>query len=157
MKYLIRAIKYFLYFTIIFSLIIAALTLTGITHGDIHTMFKDDSWWKILLIFVAAGALYPSVGYMKKNAYFTGGLDANRPKIIEVLSTLGFVLEENAPEKMTFRCKNKFHRLTRMYEDRITLTPDMAGVVVDGLRKEVVRVVMHLEHHLRSEETAEEQ
>lgn len=154
-KYIIRGIKYFVYFTVIFTIILSALVLLKISDGDIHTMFKDDSWWKILLIFIAAGAIYPSVGYMKKNACFTGGLEANRGKIIEVMGNLGFEPEENGPEKMTFRCRNKLHRLTRMYEDRITLTPDLTGAVVDGLRKEVVRVVMHLEHALRSSEPEE--
>lgn len=157
MKYPIRAVKYFVYFSVVFSLILAALILLGISDGDIHTIFKDDSWWKVLLIFLAAGALYPFVGYMKKNACFTGGLDANRAKITEVMGNLGFVLEEDGPERMTFRCRNRLHRLSRMYEDRITLSQDLTGAVVEGLRKEVVRVVMHLEHFLRAQDSTEEQ
>jgi len=149
MKYLVRAVKYLVYFTVVFALILSALVLLKISEGNFQTMFKEDSWWKILLIFAAASGLYPLLGYMKKNAYFNGGLEANRSRIIEIMGNLGFVVEENSSEKMTFRCRNRLHRLTRMYEDRITLTPDLTGVVVDGLRKEVVRVVMHLEHHLR--------
>ena len=52
---------------------------------------------------------------------------------------------------MTFR-KKGVERLTRMYEDRITLTARIGGVDVDGMRKDVVRLAMGLESRFRRRE-----
>ena len=67
MRYIIRAIKYFLYISVLFSLIIGILVLAGVVSADINVMFKNG--WKsvgyILLLFAAVAAVYPNFGYGK--------------------------------------------------------------------------------------------
>ena len=67
------------------------------------------------------------------------------------MSGRGYVLESEDTGTMTFR-KKGVERLTRMYEDRITLTARIGGVDVDGMRKDVVRLAMGLESRFRRRE-----
>ena len=41
MKYFIRAVKYFFYFTILFVIIMAALVFIGVVKADVSLMFRD--------------------------------------------------------------------------------------------------------------------
>ena len=74
MRYFIRAVKYFIYFTLLFIVIMAILVLTGAAEGDISTMFKGgySALWKIALIFAVISAIYPSVGFIRKEAMIPG-------------------------------------------------------------------------------------
>ena len=49
MKYFIRAVKYFFYFTILFVVIMAALVFIGVVKADVSLMFRDGykSLWQI--------------------------------------------------------------------------------------------------------------
>ena len=49
---------------------------------------------------------------------------------------------------MSFR-KTGISRLTRMYEDRITLSAKGGTVEIEGMRKDVVRLAMGLESLFR--------
>ena len=53
MKYFIRAVKYFFYFTILFVIIMAALVFIGVVKADVSLMFRDGykSLWQIALLF----------------------------------------------------------------------------------------------------------
>ena len=52
---------------------------------------------------------------------------------------------------MTFRLKSHGARLARRYEDRITLEQTADGLSVEGLRKDVVRIVSRMEYRLGGE------
>ena len=51
---------------------------------------------------------------------------------------------------MTFRLRSKFSALFKMFEDRITMTRELGGFEVEGLTKEVVRIVGGLEYKFRA-------
>ncbi len=156
MRYFIRAVKYFFYFTAIFILIISVLVLTGAAEGDISTMFIGgySALWKIAVFFAIIGAIYPSVGFMKRIAATSCSWEENKDKIIAFMTNRGYVLETSGIGTMTFR-KTGVSRFTRMYEDRITLTAKIGGIEVEGLRKDVIRIVTGLESRLGNSSTEE--
>lgn len=153
LKYSVRAVKYFFYFTIIFIIIIALLLLTGAAEGDISTMFRGgySALWKIALIFAVISAVYPSVGFMRKDAMVSGSWEETRSGIREYMESRHYILEKEDTGMMTFRRKDIMSRVTRMYEDRITLSAKLGAVEIEGLRKDVVRIAMGLEHKFRGE------
>ena len=153
MRYFIRSVKYFLYFTLIFVVIIAILVFIGAADADISTMFRGgySALWKIALLFAVISAIYPSVGFIKKEAEIAGSWEEISDDIKDFMSGRGYVLESEDTGTMTFR-KKGMERLTRMYEDRITLTARIGGVDVDGMRKDVVRLAMGLESRFRRRE-----
>lgn len=69
MKYFIRAVKYFFYFTILFVVIMAALVFIGVVKADVSLMFRDGykSLWQIALLFAFVSAFYPRFGFIKRS------------------------------------------------------------------------------------------
>lgn len=154
MKYFIRAVKYFFYFSIIVTIIMAALVLFKVIDADIELMFRNgyDSLWHIALMFAVVSAFYPMLGFMKKETLIPGEYKDIRQEIVEHMQEKGYDLEAEKEENMSFRLRNKIHRLTRMYEDRISFTRNFSGFQVEGLRKDVVGIVYGLEYKFRNKE-----
>ena len=150
MKYFVRALKYFIYFILLFLVIMLLLVFTGAAEGDIATMFRGgySALWKIAAIFAVISAIYPSVGFIRKEAMIPGDLDRSGGAINEFMKGRGYVLENETPGSMSFR-KTGISRLTRMYEDRITLSAKGGTVEIEGMRKDVVRLAMGLESLFR--------
>ena len=63
MKYLVRAVKYFIYLMIILSLIIVVLIMTKMVESDISKMFVNgyDSLWQIALMMAVFALIYPKL------------------------------------------------------------------------------------------------
>lgn len=154
MKYFIRSVKYFFYFAFLTTLIILVLVLTGMADGDIETMFKGgyDAIWKMALFFVAVAAIYPKLGFIKRSIAYKGEWKDKREEVINYLKDKNFELESESPEVLTFRHRGTLDRLTRMYEDRVTLTLSPEGFDIEGLRKDVFRIATGLEYRLNPQE-----
>lgn len=153
MRYFIRAVKYFIYFILLFVVIMAVLVLTGAAEGDISTMFRGgySALWKIAVIFAVISAIYPSVGFIRKEAMIPGNWEEDKDIIKEFMGGRGYVLETEDTGTMSFR-KTGMSRFTRMYEDRVTLSAKIGGVEIEGMRKDVLRLAMGLESRFRREE-----
>ena len=69
MKYFIRSVKYFFYFAILTSLIIAALVMIGAVEGDVDSIFRGgySALWKISIFFAVVAAVYPKVGFISRD------------------------------------------------------------------------------------------
>ena len=153
MKYAIRAVKYFFYIVIIVAIMFGILMAVGYLDTDINSLFKNgyNSLWQIAIVFALLSALYPSFGFMKKDVIVPGEYNEIRPIVIKAMEERGYSLESEEGENLTFRRNGGLSRLTRMLEDRITLTSDITGFQMEGLRKDVVRLVYAIESKARGE------
>lgn len=153
MKYAIRAVKYFFYIVIIVAIMFGILMAVGYLDTDINSLFKNgyNSLWQIAIVFALLSALYPSFGFMKKDVIVPGEYNEIRPLVIKAMEERGYSLESEEGENLTFRRNGGLSRLTRMLEDRITLTRDITGFQMEGLRKDVVRLVYAIESKARGE------
>ena len=152
MKYIIRAVKYFIYFCVLLAIMLGILILAHATEANnIQDLFKDgyNSLLKIGVMFACIAAIYPIFGFQKKEAIIPGEYKEIRGGVIEFLESRGYKLESEQGEDLTFRYRSPVNRLFRMYEDRITLTRSISGFDVEGLRKDVVRLVHGLEQKMR--------
>lgn len=154
MKYFIRSVKYFFYFAFLTTAIIVVLVLTGMADGDIDTMFKGGSSaiWKMALFFAVVGAVYPKLGFIRKNVTFEGSWEEKRNEVTEYFRDRNFELESENADSVTFRHRGMLNRLTRMYEDRVTLTFIPGGFELEGLRKDVYRLSTGLEYRLNPQQ-----
>lgn len=154
MKYIVRAVKYFLYIIILLVLMMVILILLKVVDADISTMFRNgyDSLWQIALMFACVAAVYPTFGYMKKETLLPGEFAQLRPGILDYMQLRGYELEKEEGENMTFRLRGVAGRITRMLEDRITFKRVFGGYELEGLRRDVVRLGYGLEHKFRKEE-----
>ena len=152
MKYFVRAVKYFFYFTILLVVIMAALVLIGVVKADIGLMFRDGykSLWQIAALFALVSAFYPRFGFIRRSAMLKGEYSDLRGGIVDYMEARGYRLESEDGENMTFRLRSRFSALFKMFEDRITMTRELGGFEVEGLTKEVVRIVGGLEYKFRA-------
>jgi hypothetical protein len=150
MKYTIRAIKYFFYFATITTAIVLALVLIGAVEGDINEIFEGGykALWKIAAFFAIVAAVYPKVGFIKREIPVSRGWGDIKEETISYFRDRRYILESENGDTVTFRCKDIASRLSKMYEDRITLRCTPEGYEMEGLRKDVLRLAAGWEHRL---------
>ena len=150
MKYFIRSVKYFIYLSVLIVIIMTLLVLINAIEPDIDTMFRNgyDALWQIAVLFAAVAAVYPKIGYVSRNVTTEGDWDGDRTVIKQFMESHYYSLEKAKPGLMTFRHNGSVSRLSRMYEDRITVTSTEGGINVEGLRKDVLRIASGLERTL---------
>ena len=147
MKYIVRAIKYFFYFAILTSLIITALVLIGAVEGNIDAIFEGgaQALWKIAVFYAAIAAVYPKVGFINREVNVNRDWSEIRDEAISFFQDRRYELESETPDKITFRIKGVHSKLSKMYEDRITVTIVPGGYEFEGLRKDVLRLAAGFE------------
>lgn len=150
MKYFIRAVKYFFYFAFLTTAIVLVLVATGMASSDINELFEGgyNALWKMAIFFAIVGAVYPKLGFISRKIYVQKSKDEIRDAAVEYMSERSYGFESETPDSMTFRYRGTIGRLTRMYEDRIILTRTEDGYIMEGLRKDVMRLATGLEYRL---------
>ena len=154
MKYLIRSIKYFIYFSLMCTIIVSVLVLIGAVEGNIESIFEEGytSIGKIAIFFAVVAAVYPKVGFINRGISSDKEWSEVRNDVIEYMKERQWDLESETDGVATFRVRGVALRLSKMYEDRITLTRTPDGYQMEGLRKDVMRLATGLEHRLNSQE-----
>ena len=150
MKYIIRVIKYFFYVTIIMALILWVLTLLKVVEGNPEVMFRNGykSLWQIALMFLVVAAVYPRFGFGKRGARVAGDPAEHRGEIVAFMEERGYRLEKEAEGGvLCFVLRSPLRRVLKMWEDRITVTPELPGYVLEGISKDVIRLAAGLEYH----------
>lgn len=170
MKYVVRAIKYFFYYSIIFCLILGALVALKLVEPNVDAMFRNgyDSLWQIAIIIAVFAGAYPAFGFARRTALVAGTLEERRQDIIAFMDSRAYSFEKVTSDGgLAFRRKSVFQRCTRMCEDRVIIRPVLCGPAsgdsstdglepcgfeFDGLRKDIVTLAMGLETRLGNRE-----
>ena len=147
MIYTIRAIKYFFYFAFFAPAIILALVFIGIVEAAIHAIFEHgyDDLWKIALFFGAVAAVYPNVAFINRQVTVDGERNTVKEDIKRFMLERHYDLESEDAEGMTFRIHGLAGKISKMYEDRITIRWNADGFMMEGLRKDILRLATGLE------------
>lgn len=147
MKYLLRAVKYFLSLAVLFCLIIAALVAVKMVDADLSTMFRNgtDSLVQIAVIGAVFALIYPRFGYCERTVAVFGSIAENLADISEIMKVRGYVLESKDDTKAVFHKSFLLTRIMRLGEDKITITSDVRGLSVEGATKDVVRIITAIE------------
>jgi hypothetical protein len=143
MRYLIRAIKYFVQLMVVLTLIIAILMLAKVVDTDISQVFVNgyNSLWQIALIMASFAAVYPRFGYVKRQALVPGD-DAEASAVLSrVMEAHGYEVEQRRDGALSYRKRSAGDRMMRLWEDRITVERCMTGYELEGIGRDVVRLV----------------
>ena len=150
MKYIIRSVKYFFYFAFLTTAIVYVLIFIGAVNGDINDIFEGgyNALWKMGLFFAAVAAVYPKLGFVVRDV--EAGQEWNEIKgtAKEYFKSRRYQLESESADSLTFIRRSTAERISRMYEDRITLSKTESGFRMEGLRKDVLLAASGLEHTL---------
>ena len=154
MKYFIRSVKYLVYFTVMCGII---LVLTfhfstkpeGLTLMDM--LMVEGSIYKMLAFFVAVAAVYPALGFQKKEVYISN-FKENKKQIVELFENANYVIASESATSISFKLRNPFLRVLRLCEDYVTIDFSGNPIVMEGLRKDILRFSRGIEYICRSEE-----
>lgn len=152
MTYIRRAVKYFIQISLLLAVIIGVLMATGMVSKDISVAFQygwKSVWW-ILAIFAVMALAYPFFGYQKRMIRVNGDPALARDGIVEALKGRGYVLAGEADGVLKFHLSAPLNRAARMWEDTITLSPVLGGWEVEGLTRDLVRVIGSVESYFRN-------
>lgn len=154
MKYFIRSVKYLVYFTVVCGIILVitfhfSVKPEGLTLIDM--LLVDGSIYKMLAFFVAVAAVYPALGFQKKQMYVSN-VKEHRKEIVELFENANYVIDSESATSISFRMRNPFMRLLRLYEDKVTIDYTDYPVFIEGLRKDVLRFSRNIEYYICREE-----
>lgn len=147
MKYIVRSLKYFVYLIVILTLIIVVLVLAGFVEGDLSKIFVNgyDSLWQIALMMAVFAAIYPRFGFSTCTARFYGTPEEADAALGDVMERLGYKLEKQDGESRCYIKRAPFARLVKLFEDRITVRHVAAGLELEGLNRDTVRIASGVE------------
>ncbi len=157
-KYLIRSLKYLVWFAALFFIFIFIIVLVSnqYSFNDLFSaengMFKPGSLPKIIVFFIAIAAIYPALSFVKKEVIISKTFDDHRERIFEIFKSYGYCFVSEDEESVTFRIEKPYLRFMRMYEDQITLTKGEAPLILNGMRKEITRLASAIEYATRNDE-----
>ncbi|MGN1226254.1 MAG: hypothetical protein ACI4TL_03355 [Candidatus Cryptobacteroides sp.] len=142
MRYFIRSIKYFLYLCIVLLLFILILSMTGFIEGDIEHMFIHGYTSLLYMAAIVAvfAAIYPMLGYGKRNVRIKGESAEIEPELVKFMQSRHYVLCDKKGEDLTFRKASVLDRIVKMGEDKVRFTRVFGGYTIEGLTKDIVRL-----------------
>ena len=154
MKYFIRSVKYLFYFSFMCGIILVLTFHFSVKPEDLTLMdmlLVDNSLYKMLAFFVAVAAIYPALGFQKKEVYISN-FKENKKQIVELFENANYVIASESATSISFKLRNPFLRVLRLCEDYVTI--DLSGnpIVMEGLRKDILRFSRGIEYICRSEE-----
>lgn len=144
MRYLVRSVKYFVQLMVILAIIIAVLILAKVVSADISQIFVNgyDSLWQIALLMAVFAAIYPRFGYTSRIAVVPGDDEEAGAVLQRVMAAHSYIEVPAAkPECRCFRKSSVGDRITRLWEDRITVSRVATGYELEGIGRDVVRLV----------------
>lgn len=152
MKYIIRAIKYFLYLAILLTVFVLLLYAFNFVGGSVDQIFKNgvQSIKQIAIVIAVFSAVYPALGYGKRSVLIVGSYNEVRPGVIETMENLGYKLVKEEGENLSFVKRGAVQRVIAMYEDKMTFSRVMNGFEIEGRVKNQVRVISALEARFRA-------
>ena len=152
MKYIVRALKYFVYLTLMLVAFIVVLSLFGLVGSTVDEIFKGgaDSLWKIAGIVAVFAAIYPALGFGRRRLMVPGSFDQIRDNLVSAMAERGYELEKEDGENLSFRLRSKAGRLLHMYEDRLVFNRCLGGFDVEGRIRDSVRVISGLEYRFKN-------
>jgi hypothetical protein len=154
MKYFIRSVKYLFYFSFMCGIILVLTFHFSVKPEDLTPMdmlLVDNSLYKMLAFFVAVAAIYPALGFQKKEVYISNFRE-NKKQIVELFENANYVIASESATSISFKLRNPFLRVLRLCEDYVTIDFSGNPIVMEGLRKDILRFSRGIEYICRSEE-----
>lgn len=155
MQYLRRAAKFLIEFMLIFFVITGLVwSLTIRKGGEVpySQIFEEGAAPKLIIFFVAAAAIYPYLSFIKRRIHLNGNFADHRSIIVEAFRELGYIIEEETDNKIDFRMERSADRVTRFFEDRITVTKKDNPLVLSGYRRDLDRLVRNINYKIAAQQ-----
>jgi len=161
MRYFIRAVKYFLHLAVLVTALMAILIAIGMVPADIGQIFTGGwvSVAEIAALFLVFAGIYPKIGYARRTISLSGDWEEVCGMLRSYMSERGDYVEEEGKSRsksgdslrICFRARKLSTRIARTWEDRLTFTPTLGGVEIEGPTKDVAKMVSAIEYRYRED------
>lgn len=160
MKYVIRAVKYFIAFCVLY----VGIVWLGLksSHG------MDCSVWESIVLtmqttrglllavaVVLLSALYPRFGFMTRRVECS--MEEDREQLLNAFILSGFVLKEESDGRMVFRADNLARRIVMLFEDEVVVEQYAQWVDIKGIRRGVANAAYRLELYMEAKQRSVEE
>ena len=144
-QHIIRSAAYFLRLSVLLAALFALMyfTGTGAPGSSPMDVLITPRGWALIAAVIVLAAFYPYFGYVDRRVKCD--LVDDFEKISRAFDMGGYGLVPDAGDRVAFRPRSTFRRIVNLGQDAVTVTRDAEGVVISGLRKEVVKAVFRLE------------
>lgn len=148
--YLRRVVKYIIFYTVF---ILALLALVYFTSKNQEITFweliRPGSQRNLILLIIAFSAVYPFIGFIRKDITVPRFNAEDKEMVCNFFAEAGFLLVSDESSMMIFRASRWDMRLFRVFEDKIILDYNENPLLIDGMRRDVMRVARHMEYYFR--------
>ncbi|MDR0581993.1 MAG: hypothetical protein LBG31_03415 [Prevotellaceae bacterium] len=153
-RYFIRALKSVLYFFIVALLLLALIYFISPKEArqvqNFAEFLQRNSLLKMAIFLGAFGLIYPLFGYITQKAPRSRPFsDSDKEAVIKIFANARFVPANDDGRVLTFRIINPVARVTRLFEDAITVDYTANPLTVEGQRRDVTRLAKAVERYLR--------
>ncbi len=145
-KYIVRAVKYFVYLMILYITLLNLAALTGTMslegNSSVYGLIFGQSGRTMLYALIALSLFQPKFGFIKREhaAHFIN----DREAIIHAFEVNGMRLQRDSNDEMIFIGSTILRRLRLLYEDKVTVRPTPSGIKIQGARRIVSYVIYRL-------------
>jgi hypothetical protein len=149
MKYIIRVLKYIVYFYAFFVLLYLCMDLFS---GEMSTLAADLATLTQPRMLIGIGLislLYPLIGFLSVSEPLPAG-ENQLQALCTIMSNYGYKLSRSDGNTHVFRAISPARRLFAAFEDAVTLTFEPSGALtISGLRKDVAKVRLRVKDYVR--------
>lgn len=142
MKYFVRALKYFVYLSVLLVVFIVVLCLLGLVPKDINLLFVNGykSIPQMGFIVAVFAAIYPKIGFSSRNVRMLGESSETEAKLTEFMNSRKYILVKKSGEDLVFRRASLIDRVVKMWEDKVYFKRILNGYEMEGLTKDIARL-----------------
>lgn len=141
-RYGIRAAKSLLQYIILFLVFYSILRIMGSDNAPLQTLWETSKGILLLGAIIVFSLLQPFFGYTKKTLTFDA---KKRSEDVErVMAMCGYVKVDETSNEMIFRASTTAKKVALIYEDAVTITTNDEISVMQGPRKEVVKIYFRM-------------
>ena len=147
MRYLLRAVKYFLAFCVLYLGVVwlSILTQKGMdisVWDSISATLATERGKLLVAAVVLLSAAYPFFGFVVRRTKWNMSQDGDR--LVELFAAAGFKLKSQGEGKMVFAATNILDRLVMLFEDEIEVEQQGEEIVISGIRRGVAKVIYRI-------------
>ena len=147
MKYLVRSVKYFVAFCVIYVAVVwlSLKTTRGMEVSVVDYIMATLSTTKGQLLMAAVvvlSAFYPRFGFMTRR--IECDIEEERDALMAAMALAGYSLKSESDEGLVFRANSILDRVVMLFEDEIVVEQQGEQITLSGIRRGVAKVIYRL-------------
>ena len=137
-RYFIRVAKAIVQYAVLFTVFFSFMNVIGYSKSSIADVVTSERGYLMLIVVGIFSFIYPFMSFAKKTLLF----DAQKrvEDVERVMGMCGYKADSNEGGVMKFRASTTSKKVLLMWEDEITITTVDGISVMQGPRKEIVKI-----------------